>query len=1216
MSKNSIKSWASPLVAFIFVSFFAVVVACAQSPALEPVTIQLRWFHQFQFAGYYAAIEKGFYAEEGLEVSLREFEPGKGRSASVLEGKAQYGVGDPSLLKLRMGGKPVVVLAQIFQHSPQVLIARRDSGIYEPPDLVGKKVMIPLDDVGTVSVQAMLLNALGDLDRVTVIPHSYNDEDLQKGKVDAMTGYLSNEPLRLKQKGVEANIIDPRSYGIDFYGDNLFTTEQEIDAHPVRVKKVLRATLKGWAYALEHKDEIIDLILEKYNSDIGRDQLVYEAKVVDQMIVPDLVKIGDINPRRYERVAEIYHRLGMSTTSTIPRGFIYKREPEPTVKLTPEERAWLRTHPNIQIGYTDAFEPEVIVSSDGTHRGILVDLLAELNRRLGTRIRLRIDPIPEMLEKTRKKETDGILYLLPEYADKLGLLKTEGHLTGYAAVFARKNVVFDRPSDFAGKKVAIIDGVMFTEKIVERYGDGATILKVKDALEGLQRVDKGEADLFLGASINAYFLAKYQLFGLTLQYVFYDRPFKGGMGIRSDWPELVAILNKGLSTFSEAELNAIVAKWVKLPQQQEIIMLTAEEQAWIAQDHLVRVRVTDRPPFIYLEKGEPVGIAVDLINEISKRTGINFHYVVPSPSFKKDVDGLIKHEGPDLILTITPTPEREKKILFTKAYASSPKFIFTRDDTPFIASLEELYGKTVAVIKGFIVHHILTQDYPKINLLVFNSGEDALRAVSSGTADAFIDSLFTTPAMINKFGFRNLKAAAPSSLPDSTANMGIRNDWPELRDIINKVFDTTPPEEMAFMVNKWSTVRVEHGIRPGDIIKWTLVFGGAGLGILLLFVFWNRSLRRQVHLRTAELDSSIQSLRTEIGERKQAEGERDRILDSSHDLICIASMDGYFKYVNPAWEKTLGYTQDELLNKPFLDFIHPDDHTENDAEVEKLTGGQQTLDFANRYIHKDGTVRHFSWVATPLLEERTIYCIGRDITGRKEKEQQLETYQKRLKALASQLTVAEERERRTLAADLHDHVGHSLALARMQLNGILEAQSELERTMLVKDISHILLKSLQDTRNLIFELSSPSLNEIGLGAAVSEWLEEQAGKRYGLKTEFIDEIEEKHRKTLDDNIRAVLFRNVRELLTNVIKHAKAEKVSVYLKNDDTMLTVIVEDDGAGFDTQAAIEPGEKKSGFGLFSIRERMADLGGSFDIQSEPGKGCKAVLTLPMGGR
>jgi PAS domain S-box-containing protein len=474
--------------------------------------------------------------------------------------------------------------------------------------------------------------------------------------------------------------------------------------------------------------------------------------------------------------------------------------------------------------------------------------------------------------------------------------------------------------------------------------------------------------------------------------------------------------------------------------------------------------------------------------------------------------------------------------------------------------------------------------------------------------------MIATPFMINEYGLNNLKASAPSALLDATVAMATRNDWPELRDILNKVFDGMPVSEKAALINKWSSIKVEYGIRPGDVLKWALVVGGSAFGILLLFVFWNRSLRRQVHLRTAELDSSIQSLRAEIGERKQAEGERDRILDSSHDLICIASMDGYFKYVNPAWEKTLGYTQDELLNKPFQDFIHPDDHQKNDAEVEKLAAGQNTLNFENRYIHKDGTVRHFSWVATPLLEERAIYCIGRDITARKQKEQQLETYQNRLKALASQLTVAEERERRTLAADLHDHVGHSLALARMQLNGILEAQSELERTMLVKDISHILLKSLQDTRSLIFELSSPLLNEMGLGAAISEWLEEHVGKRYGLKTEFVDEIDEKLRKTLDDNVRAVLFRNVRELLTNVIKHAKAEKVSVYLKNDDTMLTVIIEDDGAGFDPQAATPPGEEKSGFGLFSIRERMADLSGSFDIQSEPGKGLKAVLTVPVG--
>ena len=125
------------------VSFFNVEVVCAQKSALEQVTIQLRGFHQFQFAGHYAAIEKGFYADEGLQVSLREFEPGKDRIAPILEGKAQYGVGGPSLLKIRTEGHPVVVLAQIFQHSPSVLIALKESGIFSPYELVNKKMMLP-----------------------------------------------------------------------------------------------------------------------------------------------------------------------------------------------------------------------------------------------------------------------------------------------------------------------------------------------------------------------------------------------------------------------------------------------------------------------------------------------------------------------------------------------------------------------------------------------------------------------------------------------------------------------------------------------------------------------------------------------------------------------------------------------------------------------------------------------------------------------------------------------------------------------------------------------------------------------------------------------------------------------------------------------------------------------------------------------------------------
>ena len=398
----------------------------AQSTVLEPVTIQLRWFHQFQFAGYYAAIEKGFYAEEGLRVSLREFEPGKDRIAPVLEGKAQYGVGDPSLLKLRMQGQPLVVLAQIFQHSPSVLITRRESGVFSPEELVGKKVMMPLGDFGSAAIQVMILDALGDLNRLSLIPQTYNHEKLITGDIDAMATYLSNEPFKLKSKGVAVNVIDPRSYGIDFYGDNLFTTEKEVDQQPDRVKKMVRATLKGWEYALEHKDEIIDLILKKYNPALGRNQLGYEAKVVDQMIVPDLVPIGEINPRRYERIAETYRRLGI-------------------------DASW---------------DPLVRIAPDGTLSGIDPDFLSLLNKRLGTDIQLKTGSWKDLAEKAKTHEIDGLAASAAGKAREAHFLFSLPYVELHKSVHVRAggDLNVNGLHDLQERKVAIQQGNIFRAK--------------------------------------------------------------------------------------------------------------------------------------------------------------------------------------------------------------------------------------------------------------------------------------------------------------------------------------------------------------------------------------------------------------------------------------------------------------------------------------------------------------------------------------------------------------------------------------------------------------------------------------------------------------------------------------------------------------------------------------------------------------------------------
>jgi len=145
----------------------------------------------------------------------------------------------------------------------------------------------------------------------------------------------------------------------------------------------------------------------------------------------------------------------------------------------------------------------------------------------------------------------------------------------------------------------------------------------------------------------------------------------------------------------------------------------------------------------------------------------------------------------------------------------------------------------------------------------------------------------------------------------------------------------------------------------------------------------------------------------DITMRKRVEKERDRILDLTLDMVCVSDFDGYLKFLNPAWEQTLGYTNDELFEQPFLSFVHPDDQANTVAEIKKLASGQLTVNFENRYLHKDGSIRHMLWVATPIPEEKVMYAIARNITDRKNAEKEIDRYMNRLKALALQLTLTE-----------------------------------------------------------------------------------------------------------------------------------------------------------------------------------------------------------------
>ena len=302
--------------------------------ALDTVHLQLRWTHQFQFAGYYAAVEKGYYREEGLDVVLHAGAPDRQPVSEVLAGRAQYAEGNSEVLLARLQGKPLVALAAIFQHSPSVLLALRKSGIVMPRDLVGKKVMF-MNGMNDADFMTMLYNEGIAREQLTILPSSYNFEDLIAGRVDAFNSYLTNEPFYLKQRGIAYNVINPLNSRVDFYSDILFTTTDEVKHHPRRVAAMLRATLKGWRYAMDQPDEIINLLLSKYKVPKTRAHLEFEANAMRPLILPDLIPIGNMNPERWRHMAETFALTGMISRKYSLEGFMYE---DPALRKLP---AWV-----------------------------------------------------------------------------------------------------------------------------------------------------------------------------------------------------------------------------------------------------------------------------------------------------------------------------------------------------------------------------------------------------------------------------------------------------------------------------------------------------------------------------------------------------------------------------------------------------------------------------------------------------------------------------------------------------------------------------------------------------------------------------------------------------------------------------------------------------------------------------------------------------------
>ncbi len=331
------------------------------------------------------------------------------------------------------------------------------------------------------------------------------------------------------------------------------------------------------------------------------------------------------------------------------------------------------------------------------------------------------------------------------------------------------------------------------------------------------------------------------------------------------------------------------------------ILLTEQEQAWLERKHTVRVRSSVTPPY-HMFTPEPGGISVDYLTLIGKRLGINFSFVPAPGGWQDAVDDLAgERKECDLLMTITRTPEREKRFALTQDYLSAPLVIINRTGTDFISDMKDLNGKNVAVERGFVVKDRLEREYPQIRVVTCDTSLKALQSVASGTNDAYIGNLAIASYLINSNGLKNLRVAAPSPFGNQNLAMAVRKDWPELARIINKALNAMTEAEESAIRNRWLSIRYEHVIDRKQLWSWVAGLTTLFSLILAVTIFWNKRLKQSENmLRIKEL-------------------EYRSLIENLPAGIVVHSPDTSIKLANPMASRLLGLTEDQLRGKTAMD---------------------------------------------------------------------------------------------------------------------------------------------------------------------------------------------------------------------------------------------------------------------------------------------------------
>jgi polar amino acid transport system substrate-binding protein len=541
------------------------IILFADKGDIETVTLQLQWKHQFQFAGYYIAKEKGFYKNEGLNVEIIEFDNSIDTVKTVMSTKATYATGRPSLIIDKSNNIDVVLLCAIFQSSPHILLTTKKSGIKTIKDFKNKRLMSTGDAKNDAALISMMFSKKVELSNLILQKPSFNVSDLINNKTDLMSSYISNEPFKLKKLGGEPVIFDPKDYGFDFYSDILFTSSDEIKNHSNRAKRFNNASLKGWKYAFDNIDETVNLILKKYNTqNKTKEALIYEANKLKELAYYKTDEIGTIKQEKIEKIYDVYNLMGLVENKINFDSLIF-RDKKSTLELTYDEEQYIKKNKIIRMCNNQKYEPVEFAYNNNQNdmRGIAIDTLKLIENQLDIKfINIPTKNWKESQQFLKEKKCD-ILPAAVKNTKRLNYANfTKSYLNLPLVILTHKDKGFI--SDFESltdKKMSRREGSALINILEEKYPK-LKIIKTKSMHESLQYVAEKKADFTIGTVPNiSTLISKYLIDDIHIA-GYTDMVYRFSIQVRDDDILLLNILNKALNSIEEQQHKKIYKKWV------------------------------------------------------------------------------------------------------------------------------------------------------------------------------------------------------------------------------------------------------------------------------------------------------------------------------------------------------------------------------------------------------------------------------------------------------------------------------------------------------------------------------------------------------------------------------------------------------------------------------------------------------------------------------